>query len=81
MIAGGFFRSGMIGIWGRGIQKIMTPCREESKPDPVFDVSDTDVMITFINDRPQQKSNGTLNNCGVTREGTAKSGCWIAKQT
>ena len=55
MIAGGFFRSGMIETWGRGIKKIITACREEDKPDPVFDVLNTEMMVTFIDDRPQQK--------------------------
>jgi ATP-dependent DNA helicase RecG len=51
MIAGAFFRSGMIETWGRGIEKIMTACNEEGKPDPVFDVSNSVVMVTFIRHR------------------------------
>ena len=56
LIAGGFFRSGMIETWGRGIEKIITACREEEKPYPDFDVSNSEVMVTFIDDRPQQKN-------------------------
>jgi len=55
MIAGGFFRAGMIETWGRGIQKIIMSCREESKPNPVFNASDSEVEVTFFDDRPQQK--------------------------
>ena len=58
MVAGGFFRSGMIETWGRGIEKIITACREEKKPDPMFDVSNTEVMITFADNRPQQQNFG-----------------------
>ena len=65
MIAGGFFRSGMIETWGRGIEKIITACHEEGKPDPVFDVSDTEVMVTFIDNRPQQKPNDAANDFGA----------------
>ena len=65
VIAGGFFRSGMIETWGRGIEKIMAACREEEKPDPVFDVSKSEVMITFVDNRPQQKANETPTDFGV----------------
>jgi ATP-dependent DNA helicase RecG len=56
MIAGSFFRSGMIEAWGRGIEKIITACSEEGKPAPVFEASGSEMMITFIDDRPQQKA-------------------------
>jgi len=55
MIASCFFRSGMIETWGRGIEKIITACHEEGKPAPVFDASRLEMMVTFIDNRPQQK--------------------------
>ena len=56
IIAGGFFRSGMIETWGRGIEKIISACCEENKPEPIFDASASEMMVTFIDDRPQQKN-------------------------
>jgi ATP-dependent DNA helicase RecG len=51
MIASGFFRSGMIETWGRGIEKIISACSEEGKPEPIFDVSNTEMMVTFFDNR------------------------------
>jgi len=65
MIAGGFFRSGMIETWGRGIHKIFAACEEEGKPAPVFDASNSEMMVTFIDNRPQQKANGNSNDFGA----------------
>jgi ATP-dependent DNA helicase RecG len=36
LIAGAFFRSGQIELWGRGIDKILTSCKAWGKPDPTF---------------------------------------------
>jgi ATP-dependent DNA helicase RecG len=63
MIAGGFFRSGMIETWGRGIEK--TACQEEGKPVPVFDTTGSEMMITFIDKRPQQKTETGHDDFGV----------------
>ena len=57
MIAGAFYRAGLIETWGRGIQRILSACREEGRPDPVYNVSASEVMVTFLDDRPQQKTN------------------------
>ena len=48
MIAGGFFRSGMIESWGRGIGKIIESCYEEGKPAPIFDTTGADMMVTLF---------------------------------
>ena len=46
-IAEGFFRSGMIEAWGRGIEKIMLACREYDKPLPIFSSNKSGTDITF----------------------------------
>jgi len=46
-IANAFFRSGQIETWGRGIEKIETASREAHKPLPVFEVTPTEVNVTF----------------------------------
>jgi len=48
MIAGGFFRSGMIESWGRGIGKIIESCKEEGKPAPAFGTTGADMMVTLF---------------------------------
>jgi ATP-dependent DNA helicase RecG len=47
-IANAFFRSGQVETWGRGIEKIETACKNESKPAPVFLVSATSMQVTFF---------------------------------
>jgi ATP-dependent DNA helicase RecG len=40
-IAHVFFRSGEIETWGRGIQRILTACREAETPKPSFTLEPT----------------------------------------
>jgi len=54
MIAGGFFRSGMIESWGRGIGKIIESCKEEGKPAPTFDTTGADMMVTLFSNRQNE---------------------------
>ena len=56
LIAGAFFRSGMIETWGRGIEKIMTTCREEGKPAPMFDSSQSGMRVLFNDKTPSASS-------------------------
>ncbi|MDR3212044.1 MAG: transcriptional regulator, partial [Planctomycetota bacterium] len=60
LISGAFYRSGLIESWGSGIEKIITACREEDKPDPVFETGLSEVSVTFI-DRAQTKKRGQSN--------------------
>jgi len=46
-IANVFFRSGQIETWGRGIEKIEESSRTAYKPSPVFEITPTEVTITF----------------------------------
>ena len=39
LIAGAFYRSGLIESWGRGIGRIFASCKEEAKPEPLFETS------------------------------------------
>ena len=36
MMASVFYRAGLIETWGRGIEKIITACHEEGKPEPLY---------------------------------------------
>jgi ATP-dependent DNA helicase RecG len=47
LIANGFFRSGQIEAWGRGIERIAEACREWNTPEPFFRVRSNEVMIGF----------------------------------
>ena len=47
LIAGAFFRSGLIEAWGRGIEKITSACKEAGKPEPFYKVRPNEVMIGF----------------------------------
>ena len=74
MIAGAFFRSGLIESWGRGIAKIITACQAEGKPAPVFETSKSEMSVTFFDTEGQDKqedsfivSDGTIN-CTIKSE-------------
>ncbi len=47
LIAGTFFRSGLIEAWGRGIEKISTACKEAGMPEPFYRIRPNEVMIDF----------------------------------
>jgi ATP-dependent DNA helicase RecG len=49
-IANTFFRSGMIETWGRGIERITTTCKEAGKPEPLFEASSSEIIVTFFTD-------------------------------
>ena len=71
LIAGAFYRCGLIETWGRGIQKIITACHEAGRPDPLFEVSKSDVSVLFTDNRqfrdtgqdiiPVDTISGTIN--------------------
>lgn len=46
-IAGVFFRAGRIESWGRGIERILTACREAGTPPPEIDVDESGVTLVF----------------------------------
>jgi ATP-dependent DNA helicase RecG len=51
LIAGGFFRSGQIESWGRGLDRITEACRSWRKRDPVFDFKHgNEFSVTFFSD-------------------------------
>ena len=43
-----FFRAGYIESWGRGIEKIITACREAGLPEPLFEEAWGGVVVTFL---------------------------------
>lgn len=45
-----FFRAGYIESWGRGIEKIITACKETELPEPVFEEAWGGVVVTFLKD-------------------------------
>lgn len=49
-IAYAFYRAGYIETWGRGIEKITTACKEAGKPEPLFEVSSSEISVTFYTD-------------------------------
>ena len=46
-IANGFFRSGLIKAWGRGIEKMCAACKSYNAPEPQYLVHSNDIMILF----------------------------------
>ena len=47
LIANGFFRSGQIEAWGRGIEKMKNGCAADGLPEPEFEITSTMFSITF----------------------------------
>lgn len=45
-----FFRAGYIESWGRGIEIIITACRDAGLPEPVFEEAWGGVVVTFYKD-------------------------------
>ena len=46
-IANAFYSLGYIETWGRGIEKITSNCKEAGKPIPLFEASQSEVIVTF----------------------------------
>ena len=71
LIANGFFRSGQIEAWGRGIEKMRKGCLVDSLPAPEFEIKRSVFSITFRirnNDTGEMPNDGDVNfgvNCGV----------------
>jgi ATP-dependent DNA helicase RecG len=63
MIAGAFYRSGMIETWGRGIERIITACHEEGKPEPLFETSLTGVRVLFTDNA--QSSSDVISDANI----------------
>jgi len=49
-IAYAFYRAGYIETWGRGIERINNACKDAGKPEPLFEVSPSEVSVTFYTD-------------------------------
>ncbi|MDR1603356.1 MAG: hypothetical protein LBS10_01005 [Gracilibacteraceae bacterium] len=49
-IASTFFRAGFIEIWGRGIERITTACKEAGKREPLFEAKPSEIAVTFFMD-------------------------------
>lgn len=46
-IAAIFFKGGFIESWGRGIERILTACKDAGMPEPFFEESCGGVQVTF----------------------------------
>ena len=46
-IANAFFRAGDIESWGRGIERIMSTCREAGSPEPAIEYTPGDLWVKF----------------------------------
>ena len=46
-IANGFFRAGLVEIWGRGIEKICSSCRENGVALPEYLIHTEDILVKF----------------------------------
>jgi ATP-dependent DNA helicase RecG len=69
LISGAFYRSGLIESWGRGIEKIITACREDGKPDPMFEATRSEMTVMFTDNAQTQSDDFGANfgaNFGLT---------------
>ena len=44
------FCAGYIETWGRGIERITTVCKNAGKREPLFEVSSSEIKVTFFSD-------------------------------
>jgi ATP-dependent DNA helicase RecG len=58
-IANTLFRAGFIEIWGHGIERITTVCREAGKKKPLFETSPSEFKVTFFTDGVVAKDTGS----------------------
>ena len=65
LIASAFYRAGLIEAWGRGIERIMTSCHDEGKPEPIFIVSSTGVRVTLLDADKDITDSNVGDNVGV----------------
>ena len=45
LIAATFYRAGFVEQWGRGIEKVRLICKQSGNPEPIFQVTGSDVMV------------------------------------
>lgn len=62
-IANGFFRAGLVEIWGRGIEKIYESCQQYRIPKPKYTLHPEDIMIKFTTS--QTIKSPKLQNAGL----------------
>lgn len=55
-IANAFFRAGEIEAWGRGIERILTVCREAKIPTPEINLESTGLWVVFPFSRGKDKT-------------------------
>ena len=55
LIAGVFYRAGLIEAWGRGVERMIMASREEGKHDPVFNVIGASLHV-LLRDKPKSNS-------------------------
>lgn len=67
LIANGFFRSGQIEAWGRGIEKIKNGCAADNLPEPEFTILPNVFSICFRirNNNKAMKNTNIENNFGL----------------
>ena len=65
MIAGGFFRSGQVEAWGRGIEKMIKGCLADGLPEPEFDIQPSMFSITFRIRNNDAEAIATSENGGL----------------
>ena len=58
-IANGFFRAGLVEIWGRGIEKICEACQLYGLKDPEWTVHAEDIMVLFTANQSLETSDKT----------------------
>jgi len=58
-IANAFYRAGYIETWGRGIEKITSACQDAGKPEPIFEITPSEVTIAFPLDSEKKTGRGT----------------------
>ena len=55
-VANVFFRAGEIETWGRGIERIVNACKSYGCPNPTFNYSSGEMLVTFCFSEEYQKS-------------------------
>jgi len=67
-IAYAFYRAGYIETWGRGIERITTACKDAGKPEPLFEVSPSEISVTFYSDTDVGVSVGVKSDVNETQK-------------
>ena len=71
-IAGACFKGGYIDAWGRGIEKIISACKEANLPEPTFEENSGGMLVTLFNSQRMKEKSTQKSSQKSTQKSSQK---------